>query len=156
MRPLVSANEATAEELANEGLGKGVDTDLLIPALHSAASSMAPPPTKSMAQKVVESAQKYSGPSKFNIQANTYNSTSLFEQTIAKYCEVIVIYRETLFSKHIKLPDIDDQRDEKHFGDIGNLASVAAGILTKALYGARRVTWDRLKPICMLACEVTK
>ena len=62
MRPLVSANEATAEELANEGQGKGVDTNLLIPALHSAASLMAPPPTKSMAQKVADSAQRSVGP----------------------------------------------------------------------------------------------
>ena len=40
--------------------------------------------------------------------------------------------------------------------NIGKLASVAPRILMKILYGARMAKYDLLRPVCHLACYLTK
>ena len=49
-----------------------------------------------------------------------------------------------------------DELEAKPGEDVGQLASVAASVLTKILYGARMARWDLLKAVGILATRLNK
>ncbi len=96
--------------------------------------------------------------SNFDVKSIRYDVESFFESCCERYLELTRKSEQDINPrKGFLFPGIDDhQLREEDWEKEGDLASISAKVLMKALYGARACRWDLLHSINTLAREVTK
>ena len=89
------------------------------------------------------------------IRAIRYDMTGFLVQCIDKYLELAKLAKDKL--KPVATPSIDDhQISPEDFEERGDLASCAAKIVMKVLYGARFLRYDLLWPLASVARQISK